>query len=173
MGLLVAGYWPTTYHPKDYWVQDYWPEYGVTIPPITVDSGSPLRKPLDLSIGEYGLFALLICRLRRKRAARLSTHLDAETQTPAVVGLKKAIIAALIEEGMSEGEAEEKYAVKAENVYTFVAVGDGSCENCLDYNGGTFTLGEIDSEFPYAEEVGEDLILPWVHPNCQCTLNRQ
>ncbi|MCJ7767089.1 hypothetical protein MUP79_01680 [Candidatus Bathyarchaeota archaeon] len=144
------------------------------IPPSTVDSGSPtIPKSLDLTIGEYGLFALIVNRLRRKRIARLSTHIDAETQTPAASNLKKSIIAALIEEGMSEGEAEEQYAVKAESVYTFVAVGDGSCENCLDYNGNTFTLDEIDAEFPYAEEVGEGLILPWVHPNCQCTLNKQ
>ena len=37
MGLLTAGYWPTTYWPKDYWVDDYWPDYGtVIVAPITL-----------------------------------------------------------------------------------------------------------------------------------------
>ena len=29
MGLLTAGYWPTTYWAKDYWPDDYWQDYGV------------------------------------------------------------------------------------------------------------------------------------------------
>lgn len=29
MGLLTAGYWPTTFWPKDYWTDDYWQDYGV------------------------------------------------------------------------------------------------------------------------------------------------
>ena len=29
MGLLTAGYWPTTYWPEDYWNDDYWLEFGI------------------------------------------------------------------------------------------------------------------------------------------------
>lgn len=34
MGLLTAGYWPSTYWAKDYWHDGYWQDYGL----IAVDS---------------------------------------------------------------------------------------------------------------------------------------
>jgi len=85
---------------------------------------------------------------------------------------KNLFIAALIEEGMSEEEAEERYVAQTVTVnYIFVAVtDDATCEDCLDYNGDTFSREEVDSAFPYAEEVDSDLIMPMVHPNCRCML---
>ena len=75
MTLLASGFWPSTYWPSSIWVQDYWPEYGTVAPTPYVDGGSPtIPKPQDLSIPEYGLIALLVGRWRRKRAARVESH---------------------------------------------------------------------------------------------------
>jgi hypothetical protein len=167
---LEPGYWQPTYWCHNYWHPTYWQRYGVTIPPIIVDSGSPRpRKPLDLSIPEYGLLTLLLRKLRLRRKATVSVKSVTRDS-----GIKQSIIVALLEEGMSEGEAEEQYRLQAVGEYMFVAVGDDvTCEECMDHDGETYTLDEVDSLFPYAEEVDESLIMPMVHINCRCTLNKQ
>jgi len=37
MGLLTAGYWPTTYWPSNYWPSNYWQKYGAVPPPVPVE----------------------------------------------------------------------------------------------------------------------------------------
>lgn len=68
---LEPGYWQPTFWLQNYWNPKYWQRYGTTIPPILiVDSGSPrIRKPLHLSIEEYGLLVLLLRKLRLRRKA--------------------------------------------------------------------------------------------------------
>lgn len=55
MGLLTAGYWPTTYWPEDYWTDDYWPDYGAVAPtpfPLSIIITESLEYGITLTDAE-------------------------------------------------------------------------------------------------------------------------
>ena len=57
--------------------------------------------------------------------------------------------------------------------YIFTAVYDNNvCDLCLQYEHNTFTGDELRGLFPFLEIQDLETILPHVHPNCRCHLDR-
>jgi len=50
MGLLTAGYWPTTYWSENYFADDYWADYGsVTAKREALSLSSNIDQTISLS----------------------------------------------------------------------------------------------------------------------------
>lgn len=64
-----------------------------------------------------------------------------------------------------------EFLYESTRYWMYVAVMDErTCMRCDQYSAAVFTTAEVHRYFPFATEVGHDLIYPDVHPNCRCLL---
>jgi hypothetical protein len=79
-------------------------------------------------------------------------------------------------------EAQKRINIDAPTAITFFSVNDEwvftaefdnvVCDDCLEYENQTLTGAMLRSLFPLLEVVDLETILPHVHPNCRCRLER-
>jgi hypothetical protein len=59
------------------------------------------------------------------------------------------------------------------DLWYYLAISDDkTCWTCEMLNKGVYKGYDLRLMFPWCEIIGEDQILPYVHPNCRCTLLR-
>jgi hypothetical protein len=59
------------------------------------------------------------------------------------------------------------------DLYTYKAITDDrTCKTCMIYDNMILSGDLIRAYYPYLEIIGQDQILPKVHPNCRCTILR-
>ena len=79
-------------------------------------------------------------------------------------------------------EARKRITIDAPKAITFFSVNDAwvytaimdnrVCDACLQHEFKTYRGDELRALFPYLEVVDLEKILPHVHPNCRCELDR-
>jgi hypothetical protein len=59
------------------------------------------------------------------------------------------------------------------DLYQYIAITDDrTCKLCMEFDRMIIQGSFIRSYYPYLEIIGENQLLPHVHPNCRCTMLR-